>query len=552
MDCKGPSLRRTICGVVAAILAMFLHLAADADAPTFPLWRQLKPGNYGCGFKSQWLLDYGRTYQTNFADKSLDHYASGKSPRPILINLWYPTKSSVSQSAMPYRDYLRIRTEHGPLTRFSSDLAAYARKVILDEVFYKEEAKLTASEKSALQALMDTRTAAYRDAPAAPGRFPLVIYHAGYGSSFEDNSVLCEYLASQGYVVIGSAFQKLDGASLNIEGGVRTAGDIRFLLTFAHGLPFVDWSSVGMVGHSGGAQAAIIYQTEPGCAIDATVSLDTTEDYYSLADPRWNYMTDPVKVAIADLKRPILFMAGPNAGFEMADSMRATPRYLYTVDALNHDDFITHGSLARWVKLRLASDRDRQAATDDANLIWNRYESVCRTILHFFDATLKRQPASLETQIAQDRTARFPKDHPHLEYVTVGAAGPEPYSAAGTSAPTPRQVRLLLRTQGVDAAVTALRRWWQPEADSPAYDDEFAFALVFELEAQGKNADAKALYQFYGSIGRTPSKLFLALGRYYLHHGVDVSFARSCLGYLLILDPANKEAAAELSPAAVH
>ena len=45
-----------------------------------------------------------------------------------------------------------------------------------------------------------------------------MIYHGGYGSSFEDNSVLCEYLASHGYVVFGSAFQDEKGGSFNIDG----------------------------------------------------------------------------------------------------------------------------------------------------------------------------------------------------------------------------------------------------------------------------------------------------------------------------------------------
>src|SRR5260221_3846455 len=117
-------------------------------------------------------------------------------------------------------------------------------------------------------------------------------------------------MVSHGFFVMGGDFQKLDGKWMIIDGGQRSAGDIRSLLSYAHGLPFVDWNHVGWVGHSGGAQAAIVYQTEPGCAVDATVSLDTTEDYYSLADTRWNYMTDPVKEAIANLTRPMLFMAG--------------------------------------------------------------------------------------------------------------------------------------------------------------------------------------------------------------------------------------------------
>src|SRR5262249_30219062 len=82
---------------------------------------------------------------------------------------------------------------------------------------------------------------AYRVRPerrAGPESFPLVIYHAGAGSSFEDNSVLCEFLASHGFVVLGSAFPERSGKSFNTDGGEGSAAAWRFWsLTPAHCRP---------------------------------------------------------------------------------------------------------------------------------------------------------------------------------------------------------------------------------------------------------------------------------------------------------------------------
>lgn len=49
--------------------------------------------------------------------------------------------------------------------------------------------------------LRSTPTAAYGNAPAAHGDFPLVLYSGGKASRADDNVELGEYLASYGYVV---------------------------------------------------------------------------------------------------------------------------------------------------------------------------------------------------------------------------------------------------------------------------------------------------------------------------------------------------------------
>ena len=523
-----------------------------ASLSTRPLWRVLKPGKWNCGFQSLWQFDYGRTYNTVFADKT--EYAQGKSPRPILLNIWYPTGGHAARTPMAYGDYLHILSADKRLAGFSAELAAFARSVIVSEVFHKEETALIPEEQACFHLLTRTDTAACRNAPAPEERFPCILYMAGSGSSFEDSSVLCEFLATHGYVVIGSAFQKVDGSSLSLQGTVRAGGDIRFLLSFAQSLPYVDWNHIGMVGHSLGAQAAIIYQTEPDCAVDATVSLDTTQDYHSLAEPNWKNMTEAVRASAARMTRPILFAANSNAGFEMADSMMAAPRYLYTSDALFHDDFITHGSLDRWAKLRLASEEEREAAHTEAILIWNRYRTLCETILNFLNATLTGDDSALNAQLAHDYARGFRGDLPHLEYVSPGVDGPTPYNASTSSTPTPRQIRQLLRNHGAAATVAALRGGWQPEPWSahitrrwqyPVYDGWVLLSLLYPLLMEGKTEEAKMLYRCYCDIGRM-SGWPEAYPAYSLLLKAMMHKSRTYLDFLLLLDPGNRDAVREL------
>src|SRR5262245_21609274 len=211
------------------LVGLFVVESADlAAAQSPPLWGKLSPGSYGVGFRTVWQLDYSRRYNTTFDDKST--YATGKAPRPILINIWYPAKAAGNGKTMRHRDYLDVRSAEPSLAKFSGALADYVLRPYTQEPQGKPDQEALDREKRLLDELLNTPTPCVRDAAAAEGQFPLVIYHAGAGSTFDDNSVLCEFLASHGYVVFGSAFQVPSGAAFNVDGKQPSARDMQFLI----------------------------------------------------------------------------------------------------------------------------------------------------------------------------------------------------------------------------------------------------------------------------------------------------------------------------------
>jgi hypothetical protein len=58
-----------------------------------------------------------------FGDKTT--YATGKAPRPILVNIWYPPKTAGKDKTMRHRDYLEIQSAEPRLAKFSAALADY-------------------------------------------------------------------------------------------------------------------------------------------------------------------------------------------------------------------------------------------------------------------------------------------------------------------------------------------------------------------------------------------------------------------------------------------
>ena len=296
-----------------ALLRVQEHGARGAAAPL------LAAGPFAVGFRSTWAFDEGRTYRTAWDDGRT--YGAEKAPRPVLVQLWFPARATPVDSArMPHGGYFAItdadvggkslvpggcsgRDER--VKALAAALRVHAFGVFVQEVFGEPESGLDGEERAELEGLLATSTLCRLAAEPAAGPFPLVVYHSGAGSSFEDNAALCEFLASHGYVVLGSAYPKADGSALGIDAGRGSAEDAQFLVRWARALPFADWRRVALIGHSAGAQAFLRYAAQPGCVADALVLLDTTQDYYGLAMPLHESVVREATEGVAHLTRAI-------------------------------------------------------------------------------------------------------------------------------------------------------------------------------------------------------------------------------------------------------
>jgi pimeloyl-ACP methyl ester carboxylesterase len=527
--------------LVIGILANMLIGTGGNAVSASPFWGKLSAGPFAVGFKSLWQLDYSRIYNTVFDDKTT--YASGKAPRPILINIWYPAEQSSDLPPMPHRDYLKIQTEDPRLARFAAKLAEFERGIVCNEVMGKARPELTAGERARFDQLWETPTACRRDAPPLDARFPLVIYHSGAGGSFEDNAVFCEFLASHGYVVVGSAFQDATGQSLAVDGGEGSARDLEFLIAHARRQPNVDWQHIGLIGHSLGAQAILMYRAQAASPVDALVSLDTTQDYHPLASPGWSDMTRRLRENSEYFNGPLLMVANAKALFQLADSLGRAERYYFTLSGQDHNDFIDQGLKRRAV--------EREAKPGDATLSATvelaraGYESVCAYALDFFDVYLKSQSGRREELIKKFRETKVGGDWPHVEYLPVGATGPEPYRDELNLPPALRQMRLIIAGRGVEATLALLKRWREKEPKAPILQEDYGFALVDECLGHGRIADAIAIHCFYSSLDPTFSKTFVRHGDGCRRAGLQ-SFAVDYYNKACLLDPSDAETAARL------
>ncbi|HEY2467058.1 MAG TPA: hypothetical protein VGI45_04335 [Terracidiphilus sp.] len=125
-----------------------------------------------------------------------------------------------------------------------------------------------------------SHTWAVRDAEAQTGRFPVVIYAPSLNAPAIENIELCEYLATEGFIVLASSSIGTDSLAMTIDltGADTQAKDISYLLDFAKTLPNSDPSRSAAVGYSWGAMGAL-FAASRDRRIKALISLDGSFRY---------------------------------------------------------------------------------------------------------------------------------------------------------------------------------------------------------------------------------------------------------------------------------
>lgn len=371
----------------ASLLALFLVLAqAAAGAADFQ--SSLPAGPYRVGFHVKQQYDRARVYQ--HARNPVTAQANGGDrSRPVQTLVWYP--AIASSVPLTYRDYVTTVATEEEFSR-TQDQVRRATDLLVEQ---------RAAGAAQVPAEMAQRVRAWRDAPERPGKFPVVIYAPSHSAYAMENADLCEYLASHGYIVIASASlgARSHAMTADLEGAEAQAGDIGFLVGYAHTLAQADTTRIGVVGYSWGGLSNVLAAARDD-RIRALVSLDGSlraAFEYVNGGPRSARYVTPERLAV-----PLLYVtrlqgsaqAGEQdkveidsgIGADVLARMRYADLYLATMEAGSHVDF------SSW-SLRMAPDSAfRNRTRDQATAA---YGAMARTVQRFLDARLKNDAAAL-------------------------------------------------------------------------------------------------------------------------------------------------------------
>jgi tetratricopeptide (TPR) repeat protein len=420
---------------IATFVGIFLFVVSGASAQKSNLAFDAAYGPNPVGFRVVLQYDYSRSYKLVDAEGK---QVSGQRARPIQTLIWYPAKK-IDETSRPmlYGSYL--------------DLFA------LEENYSLNEHQRTAKVQSVLRADNNLKnyerekvqvTKAFRDAPAQPGSFPVVVYAPSFSASAFENSDLCEYLASHGYIVVASPDMgpRSRGTPQSLEGIETQVDDIEFLIGYAHTIPEAEPLHLAVMGYSWGGMSNV-FAAEKDNRISAIVSLDGGFRY----QPDLMKTAEDVKLINPNrLTTPFLYFSSKPYTMEELSRFRMSTPYNF-LNELRYDDFyfvqsptMIHPDFCSYF-IRFREDQyftDSTAAEVSQDYSW-----MARYALQFLQAYLKSDPASLQ----------FLKNDPEKNSVPRHRLTVETRQALRPAASIP-DFALLLASEGFDKATEIYER----------------------------------------------------------------------------------------------
>ncbi len=453
---------RNCANCLAAILILILIPAFSPDilAQAPPLWGELKPGDFGVGFRTIEKFDFSRTYRSK-----IDYFGEtlpGENARPIQICIWYPAVIASDDSYLVLSEYLFPYPAN-------SDFFAYVTG--LQQRSIQQLGGLLGNNQGMILDASNIEMGAVRDAAPADGSFPLLIYFPGLANSISDNMVLCEFLASHGFVVVtthqvGTFSANPLADQIDFETIIR---DKEFALANIRELDFIKSDKIGAFGAEAGGLAAILTQMR-NFDIEAVASLagwniDNNRTEFALQ----NHFFNPRRMS-----KPLLqiYFDDQMSGLALLDSLKYSERTLLKLAVMSSGGLTSFPAIVSYMD------------TSNINKTISRplYDLACQYLLDFYKNTLQNDKIN-------DTMRHNPADPVAIEY-----------RHAMELPPTPDQFIAIIRSQGGTKAVELFQKFDKMDSGSITIQEAAINFLGYQALQNGQNDDALALFKLNADI----------------------------------------------------
>ena len=389
-----------------ALLALLMTSSAlgqSGAAGQSPQWGSLSPGPHAAGFRLLETHDHTRT--TGPAVDYQGKRAGAELSIPMQIGVWYPAVAPVEMRPMSTLD---LKLASIKKTEFAPPTAADSSTVRQDIAW---AVRISGADSTRPEArpefALAMPTSAFRDAPPARGSFPVAV--VGSSGSIANVSVLAEYLASHGWIVLAtpssdvSARLEVTEPKIALEDRLRA---LEFLVATARGLRGADVRRLALVGVNFDSYAAIEHQMRHMQAA-AIVTLNGWETIES----RFEVLTSSLWFDVARIRVP-LFNAHwdeegpgfPPANLTFLRQLKYSDRHHLLVRGLNH-----FGLVGNPMAYPFTSATQRTG-----------YEYLARAVRAFLDGAVIGNADSARVLIADPASAGYPRDLLKAQWYRAG------------------------------------------------------------------------------------------------------------------------------------
>jgi tetratricopeptide (TPR) repeat protein len=417
--------------ILLILILLFSVSPLMSEAPQ--AWGSLEAGKYDVGFKTIESYDYSRVFRPKkdyFGDP-----LEGERARPVVAAVWYPAVHSGDDIKMSYAEYAFLYPNDD---RFFNLLANIQTREIQQLQGVLQNAAIVLD-------IMNSSMAAVRNAPPAEGTFPVIVYFPDLIDSHADNAILCEFLASHGYVVLstpalGTSSLTPEQNTADLENLIR---DKEYALGLLHGADNIDPNKLAVMGLGVGGLGALDMQMR-NSDVDAVVSLD---GIYALTD-QLEFSRHSPSFNLERMTIPLLHLIAEDTGehdLSIINNLKYSSRNLVNLTD-NSIQGLTHYPM---FSFQFPDELKQMAAP-----MVEAYPAVCKLVLVFLDANLKAE---------DEKTALYSSD-------SKGAELPALFSdirniAAEQIPPTQEQFLAIINTKGIDTAAAVFEKFHELEPD---------------------------------------------------------------------------------------
>jgi dienelactone hydrolase len=430
-------MKKLFCVILLVLLAIVsLGIAAEPSNFTFGVTF----GPHPVGFRVVHQYDYSRVYKpvVDLEGKPV----TGERARPIQTLVWYPAQVNTSAQPMLYGRYIELLATEENFDGDSAQKAA-ALQAALEVRGLKD--------KYDIERVQPTHS--FWEAGPVSAKFPVIIYAPSCSASSFENSDLCEYLASNGYIVVSSPNMgpRSRFMTQDVLGIQAQVADIEFLIGYLRNIPQADMSQIAVVGFSwGGISNVFAFMQDD--RITALVCLDGSIRYGN------EFLKEAKHVIPRRLTVPLFYLASRELTleeltqfkFDLSTSFLNEAKYsdfhFVLFNGMEHQDF---SSL--FIRFR----PDKQFTDYNATEISESHNWMARYVLQFLNAYIKNDEPARE----------FLKNSPEKNGVPRHQLAVQSRSALHP-APTISDYGRELAKQGFDKAITI---WREAKAKDPGF-----------------------------------------------------------------------------------